>query len=543
MFCDHCGNRIDEDSSFCSICGKKVTPFESTLHGDTNIISINNNKQAAQISTNKENNEGVTKNTVSVPQKNNIQISKPKEDIKEFMICDNCGNLISKDSIVCIFCGKRTTPDESALQDDDMYEMEEIEDIQEINIQEDKGNKVLCERCGNFTDIDNIFCDVCGEKRTLEKISNDLICENCGQPIDENNAFCAYCGWKRTVKLTTFNSDNHEINGFCGYCGKPMREGDAFCRICGKGKGLEVETGTNINRGHKSNKMLIFVILLLIIIAGGFILWQLYNERILEIINNFRNPFEISEVAQKTDEIYATDEITGKDNTTDLANTTVIDTSKTIETITSNNTTTNDLLTTMTKEEHTALHTFFSNFSEANLNSFDFNRIDVNQVMNFALMHDYMNNFSLYSITNGGFLVIPSDDVAQQIDRYLGITGISFIKYSDDINNFNVYDNNFYFYMDNGAPYLQDEHFHFNGKPLRWSQVTSFSANEDGTYTAYLDVYESLNPPENLYEDIGDWQTVPGAQIDKIMSCKAIVKPINYNGKHTYQLVQLAEAN
>ena len=206
-----------------------------------------------------------------------------------------------------------------------------------------------------------------------------------------------------------------------------------------------------------------------------------------------------------------------------------------------------ELYPSMSKAEHKALNTFFSNFSEVGLDNFNIADYRVNQVVNFALWHDYRNNFKRFSAadsTNSGYLKISADYVMGNLDKYLGILNIDLSSYSDTLN----YYRNGYFYL-MGA----------DGAPLRWSQVTSFVNNADGTITARIDVYESQVPPENLYEDMSDWRLGPGVHIVKngassagfdvwnacvyVFSSTAVVKPYMLNGAQTYQLVRLTTLN
>jgi hypothetical protein len=100
-----------------------------------------------------------------------------------------------------------------------------------------------------------------------------------------------------------------------------------------------------------------------------------------------------------------------------------------------------------------------------------------------------------------------------------------------------------------------------DGDPLRLAQATSLIDNGNGTYTTYFDEYASHSPPDNLYEDISDWQlntqygnikvyrkgdnSTNANYFDSVIysgSLAAVIKPYEYNGKATYQLISVKPA-
>ena len=201
-----------------------------------------------------------------------------------------------------------------------------------------------------------------------------------------------------------------------------------------------------------------------------------------------------------------------------------------------------NILADMSKSERTALHTFFSNFSEACLSEFSIDSYSVNELVDFALQHNYINYRSRFSNAGNGFLSIPGAYVEQAIYRYFGISSINHTEYT----------NNWHYYL-NGSYYLNEG----SGEPSYWSQVTYFYENGDGTYTAHLDVYMSHAPPQNCYEDISDWRLEPGAYVigkgdsrddsSEVWgvcvyssSYVAVVAPHEYNSRQTYKLLHLS---
>jgi len=198
-----------------------------------------------------------------------------------------------------------------------------------------------------------------------------------------------------------------------------------------------------------------------------------------------------------------------------------------------------NILANMSKAERTALNTFFSNFSEVCLDEFDADNYSVNILVDFALWHNYRNSFRRFSSADNGYLKLSDSHVEQAIYRYFGISNIDHTSYSSDWN-----------YYRNGSYYLMGA----EGDPLYWSQVTYFTDNGDGTFTAQYDVYASHEPPENLYDDITDWRLngihIVGKDDPYDLwdvweacvyehSCIAVVASHEYNGMQTYKLLHL----
>ena len=73
--------------------------------------------------------------------------------------------------------------------------------------------------------------------------------------------------------------------------------------------------------------------------------------------------------------------------------------------------------------ERKKLNTFFSNFSEANLESFTQDTLTEQVLLDFALIHSYINNFkSLIPSPDGATMGVPSALVDKATERYFGRT-------------------------------------------------------------------------------------------------------------------------
>jgi hypothetical protein len=212
---------------------------------------------------------------------------------------------------------------------------------------------------------------------------------------------------------------------------------------------------------------------------------------------------------------------------------------------------TKDIFPTMSKAEHKALHTFFSNFSEVGMNHFDSANYSDAELIEFAIWHTYRNNSSLIDYSSeDGRGKISADTIKIAIEKYFGcsITNLS-IGFVDNPNFWNYgqytyeYKNDYYYFMP------------ADGDPLKWSQVTSIIDDGNGTYSAYVDVYWGQEVPDNIYEDIADWNLAGGLKITHkgegqgdvwegpcyYYSVSAVIAPHTHNGKETYKLISLGE--
>ena len=215
-----------------------------------------------------------------------------------------------------------------------------------------------------------------------------------------------------------------------------------------------------------------------------------------------------------------------------------------------------EVFQTMSKSEHKELHMFFSNFVEVGMSSFDANNYSDDELITFAIWHTYQNNQKSisYSVNNEIYSSkISSETVSAAVERYFGIrVKHKSVEYIDNPNYWNygqytyLYEDGYYYFMA------------ADGEPLCWAQVTALNDNHDGTYTAYFDTYSSHFAPDNLYEDISDWNlnteygtirvykkgddTLGADYFEAVVysrSYVAEIKPYNNNGRASYQLLSL----
>ena len=189
-----------------------------------------------------------------------------------------------------------------------------------------------------------------------------------------------------------------------------------------------------------------------------------------------------------------------------------------------------NLLDAMTKDERRALNIFFSNFSESDFTALDIGNYDETSLIEFALRYHYANRSPDFSSAGDHYLRISADRIDQTLARFFGITAKSMSKYSIPHPAYPQY------YQD-GYLYYPDWNQLADGEASKWSHVTKFLDNKDGTFTAVIDTYiGQLSSLDDIYGDMVDW---PSDEIRKDYSCTAIVKPYDNNGRATYQLIAL----
>ena len=171
-----------------------------------------------------------------------------------------------------------------------------------------------------------------------------------------------------------------------------------------------------------------------------------------------------------------------------------------------------DPLAAMTRSEYAALNEFMSAFPEVWLYEFDAGNYSDERLIEFAIWHIYRNAPAsmLYVYTENYDIRIEASTIAYLIDDFFGIrVAHQSAGYIDNPNYWN-YEEYTYLY--------EDGYYYFNGadgEAPHWAQVTELAENRDGTLTAQLDTYAGHYPPDNMYDDIDDWNKDPATVLRK----------------------------
>ena len=106
-------------------------------------------------------------------------------------LCDNCGAIVTADSVYCNKCGKSIV----------------TKDFSSLGIIEKEAPTAavsVCPKCGKSLGADAMFCEKCGTKieasdsvsQKLGTIQQNNACPKCGNPLVEGAMFCEKCGYK-----------------------------------------------------------------------------------------------------------------------------------------------------------------------------------------------------------------------------------------------------------------------------------------------------------------------------------------------------------
>ena len=117
--------------------------------------------------------------------------------------------------------------------------------------------KTRCDNCGAVITSDSVFCNKCGSSVSKIDFSqigisapvtgdsniNQMSCPSCGHPISEGMAFCEKCGARinqgnaasedKTTAYQMTASSTQASMSVCPSCGSPLMDGAMFCEKCG----------------------------------------------------------------------------------------------------------------------------------------------------------------------------------------------------------------------------------------------------------------------------------------------------------------------
>lgn len=171
--------------------------------------------------------------------------------------CKKCGQRILPNNSYCPRCGCKT----GYAQTEDVYVFTPpIHNIGFFNFSIDFSPYIMSNRddfeydicqCGYINDVENKFCNMCGEKRSHSKLArllknkskpkfnlDNILCE-CGAVNSKESSFCEMCG--KQLHENNIYKENNNYNNFdlefrdsvfC-FCGEENDVNSQFCRNCG----------------------------------------------------------------------------------------------------------------------------------------------------------------------------------------------------------------------------------------------------------------------------------------------------------------------
>lgn len=178
------------------------------------------------------------------------------------------------------------------------------------------------------------------------------------------------------------------------------------------------------------------------------------------------------------------------------------------------------------KESKRHINIFLSNFSECFMNSFDINNYSDKQLINFAVSHNYKNNYKLFESTNEEFtLRISKNHIDKTIDKFFDIKKIKHQSVDKEI----IYKNDYY-KIPIGA-----------GESIPFCQTTKVLDCENGIYLVYANIYIDLDGFVNdPYIPIEFWSEDEKRQVE--IRSRVIAKIKNTSSKK-FNNLKLIEYN
>lgn len=155
---------------------------------------------------------------------------------------------------------------------------------------------------------------------------------------------------------------------------------------------------------------------------------------------------------------------------------------------------------TLSATEARKLNTFFSNFSEARMESFTPGSLSDDALLSFALTHNYINNFKILKPSPDRLSVlVPAALVDRTTTKYFGRT----------------------MHAHPGAPYSV---LMADGDSLPFSQIRTLMALGDDRYQAGGLIYLPGGPgPLDIHANPNNWKK-DGAEVEAIAQFTAIIK-------------------
>ena len=227
--CVKCGKPNLWSNKFCKYCG-----FEFN-HKKFKIVNINENNEVQCLCCGNSNPFSLKKCSECGYDLEDIKtnlINKYVNDYKNLnlKICPSCGRKLGNTVYVCSHCSHDFRKTRQSL------------------LFSDKRLKKRCGLCGTYNELDNNFCERCGndisqieknEKSEIKKeylgkpiLPDEKICPNCGEVIVKKASFCTNCGFNLSASLVDkLTSIGDKIS--CPYCGKRNRSDYNYCERCG----------------------------------------------------------------------------------------------------------------------------------------------------------------------------------------------------------------------------------------------------------------------------------------------------------------------
>lgn len=168
----------------------------------------------------------------------------------------------------------------------------------------------------------------------------------------------------------------------------------------------------------------------------------------------------------------------------------------------------------LTAAEQKKLDTFFSNFSEAYVQSFTQETLTEKTLLDFALIHSYINNpKSLIKSKDGLTAGVPAQLVDKAVERYFGRT-IS--KHAEKVYTIPMAD----------------------GEAYTFSQINKMTPLDADRFQAEGFIYSTGSGGTPDPHGTPEQWAAAGEEVDQVGTFTAIIKKVNSGGKYRYILLE-----
>lgn len=190
-----------------------------------------------------------------------------------------------------------------------------------------------------------------------------------------------------------------------------------------------------------------------------------------------------------------------------------------------------DVFPKLSYDEKKKLNLFFSNLSEAYFSQFNKDNYNVEQLIDFAVVHNkinYANRIKTTQVKGGSYDELDSKHVIDTVKRFFGIE----IK-AKATEVYPLEGGNYHWPSADGEQYMN------------FSQIINFYDNRNGTFTAEIQIYTSDFESQGesvLYEPKDEaWGNDIG--YDNYGTATAVVKKAKLLNKDTYQVIEYKVIN
>jgi hypothetical protein len=179
----------------------------------------------------------------------------------------------------------------------------------------------------------------------------------------------------------------------------------------------------------------------------------------------------------------------------------------------------------MNAEQKKKINIFLSNFAECLIDSLIVNEVSEEQLISFAVSHNYKNNYNLW-LPGDSIITVKIDAkfIEKTIEKYFNIINI---KHKSVGNNITF--KNGYYYINEAA-----------GEYIPFVHVNKLVQGDDGSMIAYGDVCGDINnlSKNDPYEPLEKWTDEEKKEIELYHKVKAEFKEIENNGQKRYVLIE-----